>query len=134
MSRVEAAIRVLVLTVGTFVATEWLHYRLGTPPIFEMLLGWSRNSDLASAGHGSDPDNVTESEFQIYLRVLEAMQADRSLSIENAVAGERIALGRFRELERRVQRNEGLIDRARHVLRERAESLWNARGAALEHG
>lgn len=134
MSRVEAAIRVLVLMVGTFVATEWLHYRLGTPPIFEMLAGWSRDSDPASGRHGNDADNVTEAEFQTYLRVLEAMQADRSLSIESAVAAERIALGRFRDLERRVQRNEGLIDRARHILRERAESLWNARGAPLEHG
>ncbi len=134
MSRVEAWFRVLLLVAATFFATEWVHYRLGAPPIFELLLGSSNDSNSASGKHGHDPDNVTESEFQTYLRVLEAMQADRSLSIDSAVAGEQIALDKFRELEQRVQRNESLIDRARHILREKAEILWNARGARLEQG
>lgn len=119
---------------ATFLATEWAHYRLGTPPIFELLLGSGGGSDLAAGTREHDLYGVTESEFQTYLRVLEAMQTDRSLSIENAVATEQIPLDKFRDIERRVQRNDGLIDRARHILREQAENLWNARGAPLEHG
>jgi hypothetical protein len=61
------------------------------------------------------------------------MQANPTLSIEDAVDAEHSTLDKFRELEQRVQRNEVLVDRARHTLRERAESLWNARGVA-DHG
>jgi len=134
MSRFDVVLGALLLVISTFFFTEWLHYRLDAPPVFEMLLGPRAPLDASSAAKGHDPDTVTESEFQTYLRVLEAMLADRSLSIEDAVGGEHIALEQFRELEQRVQRNDGLIDRARHILREKAESLWNSRGAPLEHG
>ena len=134
MSRIDLVLGTLLLAVSTFVLTEWLHYRLGTPPVFEMLLGPRSATERDSAMGLRDPNTVTESEFQAYLRVLEAMQADRSLSIDDAVGTEHMGLEKFRELEQRVQRNDGLIDRARHLLREKAERLWNTRGAPLEHG
>ena len=134
MSRLDRVLSALVLIGSTFFVTEWLHYRFDAPPMFELLFGPRAAIDGAAAVRGHDLDSVTESEFQIYLRVLEAMLADRALSIEDAVGGEHITLDRFRELEQRVQRNDGLIDRARHILREKAESLWNSRGAPLEHG
>jgi len=134
MSRIDLALGTVLLAASTFVMTEWLHYRLGTPPVFEVLLGPRNPADGDGSVRLHDPDTVTESEFQTYLRVLEAMQADPKLSIDDAVGGEHIALDKFRELEQRVQRNDGLIDRARHSLREKAERLWNKRGAPLEHG
>jgi hypothetical protein len=134
MSRFDFVLAIAVVAVVTFVTTEWIHYRLGNPPVFEVLLGPAGAGDPNATGKLHDSENVTESEFQTYLHVLEAMQSDRSLSIEDAVASEHINLDAFRTLEQRVQRNDGLIDRARHILRDKAESLWNSRGAPLEHG
>jgi hypothetical protein len=132
MNRLEAFVGASMVGVVTFLVTEWVHYRVGNPPIFERLLGPRVDFDSTSAARGSG--SVTEAEFQTYVRVLEAMQANRALSIEDAVAAEHIPLPEFRDLEQRVQRNELLIDRARSILRERAESLWNHRLAPLEHG
>jgi|ERR1051326_8215525 len=132
MSRRDSFFGALVLVASTFLVTEWVHYRLGVPPIFQVWLGSENDGD--GAAKNGDVDSVTESEFQTYLRVLDAMQTDRTLSIEDAVDAEHLPLAKFRELEQRVQRNEVLIDRARHILRERAETLWNARGAPRDHG
>jgi len=134
MSRVESFLRGLVLITATFFVTEWVHYRAGTPPIFQHWLGPQKDLDGSAALRNRDPDSVTEGEFQTYLEVLESMQANATLSIEDAVTAQHVTLSKFRELEQRVQRNDVLIDRARHTLRERAESLWNARGVARDHG
>jgi hypothetical protein len=133
MRRLDGFLPALILVSTTFLVTEWVHYRLGVPSVLQYLFG-SPDAATGSAAKDRESDSVTESEFQIYLRVLEAMQVDRSLSIETAVDREHIPLDKFREIEQRVQRNDGLVDRARHVLRERAESLWNARSAAHDHG
>jgi hypothetical protein len=134
MKRLDGFLRVSIFVSTTFLLTEWVHYRLDVPPVFQYLLGSPDESATGSAAKDRTSDSVTESEFQIYLRVLEAMQVDRSLSIDTAVDHEHIPLATFRELEQRVQRNEALVDRARHILREHAESLWNARGAERDHG
>jgi hypothetical protein len=133
MSRLERVLSVLILISTTFLVTEWVHYRAGTPPIFQLWLGPRVESDVAATLKNRDANSVTEGEFQTYLHVLESMQVDSKLSIEDAVDAEHVTLDKFRELEQRVQRNEVLIDRARHTLRERAETLWNARGAR-NHG
>lgn len=134
MSRFEGLVSAVLLVLATFFVTEWVHYRLDAPPIFQALLGSNGESDGSGTVKNPAPDNVTESEFQTYLRVLEAMQADRTLSIEGAVEAEHVPLTKFREIEQRVQRNEVLIDRARTILRERAESLWNAHAGLRDHG
>jgi hypothetical protein len=131
MSRFDSILRVLILVTATFLLTEWVHYRLGAPPLFQYLLG--NQGDLETA-RGRDPDAVTESEFQTYLRVLEAMQVNRSMSIDEAVEVEHLPLAKFRELEQRVQRNEVLVDRVRHVLREQAETLWKSVDPPRDHG
>jgi hypothetical protein len=134
MRRLDGLLPALILVSMTFLVTEWVHYRLGAPPVFQYLFGSETDRATGSAAKDHEPDSVTESELETYLRVLEAMQADRLLSIDKAVDREHIPLAKFRELEQRVQRNEALVDRVRHILRERAESLWNARGAPRDHG
>ncbi len=131
MNRLDGVLRVLIVVVATFLLTEWVHYRLDTPPIFQFLLGGVGDSEVA---RGHDPDAVTESEFQTYLHVLEAMQANRSLSIDDAVEAEQLPLEKFREIEQRVQRNEVLIDRIRSALRERAETIWKSIDPPRDHG
>ncbi len=131
MSRLDGVLRVLIVVVATFLLTEWVHYRLDAPPVFQFLLGGGGDSEVA---RGHDPDAVTESEFQTYLRILESMQTNRSLSIDDAVEAEHLPLAKFRALEQRVQRNETLIDRLRNVLRERAETIWKSVDPPRDHG
>jgi hypothetical protein len=134
MSRYERFLRGLLLIAATFLVTEWVHYRTGTPPVFQRWLGPQVGSEGSASLKNRDADSVTEGEFQTYLEVLKSMQANPTLSIDDAVQAQHVTLATFRDLEQRVQRNEVLIDRARHTLRERAESLWNARGGARDHG
>ena len=134
MSRLDSWLGGLILISATFLVTEWVHYRADTPPIFQFWLGPRFGAERSAMLKTHDLDSVTETEFQTYLRVLESMQANPTLSIEDAVVAEHSTLDKFRELEQRVQRNEVLVDRARHTLRERAESLWNARDVARDHG
>ena len=89
LQRLDGVLRVLIVVVATFLLTEWVHYRLGTPPVFQFLLGGVGDSEVA---RGHDPNAVTESEFQTYLHVLEAMQTNRSLSIDDAVEAEHLPL------------------------------------------
>ena len=133
MSQLGLWLRALILIAATFLVTEWVHYRADTPPIFQLWLGPRMAGEGSATVKAHDPDSVTESEFQMYLHVLESMQVNPTLSIEAAVDAEHSTLEKFRELEQRVQRNEVLVDRARHTLRERAETLWNAREVA-NHG
>ncbi len=135
MTRLQDWARIAMLVAVTFLATEWVHYRTNSSPFFERVFGLSSSVDESLLRSHGGPESVTEGEFQTYLRVLEAMQADHSLPIETAVATEHIPLDSFRDLEQRIQRNEVLIDRTRHQLREKAETLWNnARRAASGHG
>jgi uncharacterized protein (DUF2267 family) len=131
MNRLDGFLRALILVAATFFVTEWVHYRVGTPAVFHF---FAAEPDANSGAKSHEPDSVTESEFQIYLRVLEAMQSDHALAIEDAVQSEYVSLAKFRDLEQRIQRNDMLIDRIRHSLREKAESLWRERGEPLEHG
>src|SRR2546426_12319925 len=98
MRHLDGLLPALILASTTFLVTEWLHYRLGVPPIFQYLFGLPNKSATGSAANDHELDGVTESEFQSYLRVLEAMQADRSLSIDTAVDREHLPLDKFREL------------------------------------
>lgn len=126
MSRLSRVLRPLLLIVATVVATEWLHQRYGSArdpqlPALDSL------SDLVA----SSSDAVTEAEFERYTRVLEGMQADHTLSVEQAAERESVTVEQFREMERRVQRNDALVERVREALKRKAETLWDSRHAEL---
>jgi hypothetical protein len=133
VSRLEGALAALILVAATALVTEWIHYRLGDPTLWTIL-----RPEAASPGALSEeddgPDSITESEFQKYVDVLERMQADRALSIEDAAKSESLSLEQFRDIEQRVQRDGAFVQRARDLLRKKAESLWDSRRATLEHG
>ena len=68
------------------------------------------------------PARVTEVDLQRYIAVYAAMQADHSLTIEQAVAGQGMTVEDFRSLERRVQKEPQLVTRVREALLERAKA------------
>ncbi|MGH7818839.1 MAG: hypothetical protein ACREQ9_03625 [Candidatus Binatia bacterium] len=133
MSRIERVLTALILVAATVLVTEWVHYRLGDPVLWRVLEPELPDGSAVVFDEFGNP-TVTESEFQRYVEVLGNMQGDRDLSIDDAVGGVELTLGEFRDIEQRVQRNEALVQRARELLRKKAESLWDSRRATLEHG
>ena len=83
---------------------------------------------------GAPPD-VSEAELGVYIDVYEAMQADHDLTIEDALVrhGNGMSLTDFRELERRVQRQERLVERVRQSLLEHARKRAGAVGPSSAH-
>ncbi len=71
----------------------------------------------------SAPD-VTEAELSLFIAVYSAMQADHDLTVETALGREApgMTLEQFRQLERRIQRQERLVDRVRQALLDTAKA------------
>lgn len=64
---------------------------------------------------------VTESDVERYIEVYAAMQADHTLTIDEALEPHQMTVGQFRSLERRIQREQRWVDRVRSELLERAK-------------
>lgn len=62
--------------------------------------------------------DVSEADLNLYIDVYSAMQADHDLTIEDALAsvGHGMDLATFRDLERRVQKQDRLVERVRQAL------------------
>jgi hypothetical protein len=68
--------------------------------------------------------DVSEAELNTYIDVYNAMQADHDMTIDDALVSvaDGMDLASFRDLERRVQRQERLVDRVRQALVENAKA------------
>jgi hypothetical protein len=115
----------LLLVVVTVILTEWVHQRLQHAGADLPLIDSVSDIGLPNV------DAVPESEFERYVRVLESMQADHSLAVEAAADRESLKVEEFRDIERRVQRNDLLVERVRESLKRKAESVWDSRHAEL---
>jgi hypothetical protein len=69
-------------------------------------------------------EKVSEDEIKLYIDVYGAMQADHDLTIDQALGEQKqsVTLTQFRELERRIQREEGLVERVRKALLDQAKA------------
>ncbi|MGH7804544.1 MAG: hypothetical protein ACREQJ_09355 [Candidatus Binatia bacterium] len=126
MKRLSRIFRPFLLVLVTVLATVWVHRRVDA----------LRDRELPYVDSVSDigivsPDAVTESEFERYVHVLESMQADHSLGIDAAADREAMKVEEFRDIERRVQRSDLLVERLRESLKRKAESVWDSRRAQL---
>jgi hypothetical protein len=65
---------------------------------------------------------VTDSELQTFIGVYSAMQLDHDLQIEQAVEPHHLTVDEFRQLERRVQAEQRLVDKVRQALLAQANS------------
>lgn len=65
---------------------------------------------------------VTEAELELYIDIYSAMQADHDLTIDAAVAEHDLSVEQFRNIERRLQPQERLVQRVREALLEQAKS------------
>ncbi len=69
-----------------------------------------------------EPDTVSETDLQMYIKVYEAMQDDHDLNIDEAIKPYHITLDDFRQIERRVQAQPRLVERVREVLLQNARA------------
>jgi hypothetical protein len=89
----------------------------------------SRIRPQAQEVEEDDAANVSEAELNVYIDVYGAMQSDHDLTIEEALKrhGNGMSLTEFREVERRIQRQDRLVERVRQALlahaRERAGAV-----------
>ena len=127
MSWLKEFVRTAAIVAATVLVTESLSLGLG-----DRLRGIPR-AVWTDRTEPEDPSPaVTDSQFQTYVAALESMQADHSLSVEAAAEKSGLTLEELRDIERRVQKDDVLVMRARELLRKKAESLWDARREALE--
>jgi len=73
------------------------------------------------------PSDVSESELNLYIEVYSAMQADHGMTIDEALVSvaDGMDLVSFRDLERRIQRQERLVERVRQALVDNAKARAN---------
>jgi len=70
----------------------------------------------------SEAEQVTPSELDLYIDVYTSMQADHDLTIETILAQRGVPLAQFRNIERRVQKNERLVRKVRDALQAQAKA------------
>jgi hypothetical protein len=87
-------------------------------------IGFTVHPQAQEVSDDEEPDKVSETEINLYIDVYGAMQADHDVTIERALAerAQNMTLDQFRELERRIQRDEGLVERVRKALLEQAKA------------
>jgi hypothetical protein len=71
---------------------------------------------LAQGDDNGDDVEVSPGDVEKYVAVYQAMQRDRSLTIEQAVTQQGLTLQAFRTLESRVERDDAALQRARDEL------------------
>ena len=70
----------------------------------------------------NEPPKVSDADFQTYVAVYGAMQSDHDLTIEHALEPYQMSVDAFRQIERRVQSDERLTDKARQALLANAQN------------
>ncbi len=70
----------------------------------------------------AEPETVSESDVQMYIKVYEAMQDDHDLAIDEAVKPYHITLDDFRQIERRIQAQPRVVERVREALLQNARA------------
>jgi hypothetical protein len=74
----------------------------------------------------SEADQVSPTELQTYIDVYTAMQADHDLTLDTVLAQKNITLADFRNIERRVQKQDRLVRKVRDALQAQAKARAEA--------
>ncbi len=74
----------------------------------------------------SEGDEVSPSQLEQYVKVYQAMQRDRTITVDQATAREHLTVAQFREIEGRIERDGALRERVRRELLKSAQEKSNA--------
>ena len=90
-------------------------------------------SPAQDQGEGeNEADKVTPAELQLYTDVYTAMQANHDLTLDSILAQKGVSLEQFRNIERRVQKQDRLVRKVREALQAQARSRADALGAPAQ--
>jgi hypothetical protein len=78
---------------------------------------------------GND-DSVSPKQVQLYVAVYRAMQRDHSLSVDQACSQQGLTVSAFRDIERKIERNDQLRNRVRDELQSKINPTAGTKGAA----
>lgn len=88
-----------------------------------MLFGLRPEAQEPGADEG---DEVSPTELQLYIDTYTAMQANHDLTLEVVLVEKNIPLDQFRNIERRVQRQDRLVRKVREALQAQAKARTDA--------
>lgn len=88
-----------------------------------LLFGMRPQAQEAAEG---EVDQVSASDLALYIDAYTAMQADHDLTLESILAQKGIPLEQFRNIERRVQKQERLVRKVREALQAQAKARAEA--------
>ena len=74
----------------------------------------------------NEADQVSASELALYIDVYTAMQADHDLTLDALLAQKGTSLDQFRNIERRVQKQDRLVRKVRDALQAQAKARTDA--------
>ena len=75
----------------------------------------------AQEASSDNQDEVSPAELQLYIEVSTAMQADHSLTLDQELAQKNVTVEQFRNIERRIQRQDRLVRKVRDALSAQAK-------------
>jgi hypothetical protein len=81
----------------------------------------------------SEADQVSPGELNLYIEVYTAMQADHDLTLDGILAQKGTSLEQFRNIERRVQKQERLVRKVREALQAQAKARAEALAPPAVH-
>jgi len=114
-------VRLLTAALGGFLAlgpAGWAGWaaasdRQANPPVMRVV------QDEEVPG---DETDVPPQDVDKYIKVYQAMQRDRSLTVEQATAQQGLSVPEFRSLEDRIERNDALREHVRQALKPQASA------------
>ncbi|MEO8602319.1 MAG: hypothetical protein ABI629_07080 [bacterium] len=75
----------------------------------------------AQEADAPDADEVSPAELDLYIAVYSSMQGDHDLTLDQVLAQKAVPLEQFRNIERRVQRQDRLVRKVRDALTAQAK-------------
>ncbi len=114
------AILVVAVIAGYWVAR--FHDFAGTA----QRLAAIRALNLTQNDDEGEVNEVSPAQVEQYLKVYEAMQRDRTLTVDQAAAQQHLTVEQFRDIEARIERDGVLRERVRRELLKMAQRKSNA--------
>lgn len=117
-----AAALLLSAAAGGFIIAR--SHTLTLPEPLNARLAW----DVAQDDDESPADEVSPADVDKYVKVYQAMQRNRTMTVEQAAAQQHMTVAQFRDIEAKIERDGVLRERVRRELLKSAQEKSNALG------
>jgi hypothetical protein len=115
----------LALVLAAAVGGFWMA-RISTRVTSELSNSPLSGLQFSQDDDDSDSQEVAPAQVEKYVKVYQAMQRDRTLTVEQATAQQHLSVQEFRDIEGKIERDGVLRERVRRELLKTAEEKSNA--------